>query len=79
MATKSKAVIELTVSRYEEQSEWWVCMHYPLNAWLAAFNTQRAAKAAVKILHAKPHWCLQPDKLAKLPEVKQVNIGVSDY
>lgn len=70
----------LQVRKYEEQFEWFVCMVMPHDVVsLAAFSTQRAAKAAVKILRANQHWCLQPDKLAKLPEVKQVNIGISDY
>lgn len=69
----------LQVRKYEEQSEWFVCMIKPYDASLAAFSTQRAAKAAVKKLYANQHWCLRPDKLAKLPEVKWVNAGLSDY
>lgn len=69
----------LQVRRYEERFEWFVRMITPYEANLAAFSTQRAANAAMKKLCANQHWCLQPDKLAKLPEVKWVNVGVSDY
>lgn len=73
--------VALYVARavYAGRVEWRVCMAYPYDAWLAVFGSRLAAEAAVAKLYRCVHWCLQPDKLAKLPDVRQVNIGLADY
>lgn len=71
--------VELQVVWVRSLREWQVRMVSPYDTWLAAFRTQRAAHVAMRKLMRRVHWCLQPDKLAKLLEVVAVNVGLSDY
>lgn len=60
-------------------NEWQVCMSRPYDTWLAVFPTQKTATKAMNLLLAHKHWCLQPDKLAELPDVWQVNTGLGGH
>lgn len=64
------------VERSHTEGDWevWLGENY-----LVAFKTRRAARTASGLLNKRLGWCRQPDKLAKLPEVIDVNVGISDF